>query len=168
MHHFRSKDVLIEAVMAYFGDQVERMLLRKVATDPNPNWRWARAMLSSALPDPNLPPQNDVPLTDGVIERFMLATLAGAVNNPGLFAPLRVFGKQLQQRLLSDSPDGLDQLLIWLMVDGLFLWQFLGLIQRDDPLYTQIGDVLRARVAGHQTRITPPKKPATSDGGELS
>ena len=76
----------------------------------------------------------------------MLAAIAAAVNSPDLIEPLRQVGLRLCQRLLSDPEDGLEQLLVWLAVDGLFLWQFVGLIRRDEPLYAEIGAALRAKV----------------------
>jgi hypothetical protein len=67
------------------------------------------------------------------------------VNNPGIFDPLKQLGTRLRERLLSDPDDGLDQLLIWLTLDGLFLWQFVGLMEPTDPLFQRIGDALRAQ-----------------------
>jgi AcrR family transcriptional regulator len=146
MYHFPTKDDLVRAMLEYFGAQVEQTVLRQIADDPEPRFRWARSMLTCLFPDPQAPVDRDAPLSPEVMDRFMLAALAAAVNSPGLIEPLRQVGLRLRERLLSDPADGLEQLLIWLAVDGLFLWQFVGLIRQDEPLYAEIGAALRAKV----------------------
>ena len=148
MYHFPSKDELVRGMLEYFGTQVEQMVLQRIADDPNPRFRWARAIVTCLFPAPDsLPVEADGEvMSPEVLDRFMLAALAAAVNSPGLIEPLRQVGLRLRQRLLSDPEDGLEQLLVWLAVDGLFLWQYVGLIRRDDPLYANIGAVLRAKV----------------------
>ena len=189
MYHFRTKDELLQAVLAHFGAQVEQMLLQKIAEDTQPRFRWARAMLSSVLteatPDqPPVPPEANPPsgtaqprsaqpgsaqsslgvspagLSPDVIGKFLLATLAAVVNAPQVVQPLRDMGRRLQSRLLADPADGLDQLLIWVTVDGLFLWEFLGLISKSDPLYQQIVQELWRRVTMRSPAPTPTPSPA--------
>lgn len=146
MYHFPSKDELVRGMLEYFGTQVEQMVVQRNADDPNPRFRWARSMLTCLFPDSPAEATEGPPLSPEVLDRFMLAALAATVNSPGLIEPLRQVGLRLRQRLLSDPDDGLEQLLIWLAVDGLFLWQFVGLIRRDEPLYAEIGAALRAKV----------------------
>ncbi len=147
MYHFPSKDELVSGVLEYFGNQVEQMVLQRIADDPNPRFRWARSMLTCLFPDsPSDNKTDGSALSPEIVDGFMLAAIAAAVNSPGLIEPLRQVGLRLRQRLLSDPEDGLEQLLVWLAVDGLFLWQFVGLIRRDEPLYAEIGAVLRAKV----------------------
>lgn len=155
MYHFASKEELVRGTLEYFADLLEQMVLQKVADDPNPRFRWARTMLSCNFPDQ--PPDGNgdgSPLPPELIDRFMLAALATAINSPGLIEPLRQVGLRMQRRFLSDPDQGLEQLLIWLALDGLFLWQFVGLIQQDQPLYEQIKAILTAKVtaaANHQS-----------------
>jgi len=151
MYHFPTKEQLITATLTYYGEQVERMLMTRVANDPEPRQRWARAMINCLFPlagadaasstmdlEENLSPE--------LLQKFMFAVIAAAVNNPGVVDPLRQIGKRLRDRLLSDPKDGVDQLLVWLAVDGLFLWHFVGLIEAGDPLIQQLGEALRTRV----------------------
>jgi AcrR family transcriptional regulator len=145
MYHFPSKDDLVRGMLEYFGTQLEQLVVRKIVDDPHPRYRWARSMLSCVFPDAGASPTDSETLSPEVVDRFMLATLAAAVNSPGLIEPLRHVALRLRQRLLSDPQDGMDQLLIWLALDGLFLWQFVGLIQREDPLYAEIGAALGAK-----------------------
>ena len=149
MYHFPTKEALVTATLTYYGELAEQMLMTHVANDPNPRRRWARAMLACLFPDPGASSSGNngdtSELSPELLDKFMLAVLAAAVNNPGMFAPLRQIGTRLRERLLSDPDDGLEQLLIWLALDGLFLWQFVGLIEPTDPLFQRIGDALRAQ-----------------------
>jgi len=204
-YHFPSKEKLVEAVVEHFGQRLERLVLERVANDPHPRHRWARAMLDCTFdeapakvpvgtksvrrtltaksgsgkqpgsdqsvrdqPVPNptssgssrlgvrpadWPDQMLEPL---IIERFFLAVLAAATTHPGVIAPLRGVGHRVRERLLADPRDGFDQLLLWLALDGLLLWQFAGLIDRADPLFAQVGRELRARVdAGFPGGLLP-------------
>lgn len=155
MYHFPSKDELVRGMLEYFGAQVEQLVLRQMAIDPEPRYRWARSMLTCLFPDPQATPDRTASLSPDGLDRFMLAALAAAVNSPGLIEPLRQVGLRLRERLLSDPADGLDQLLIWLAVDGLFLWQFVGLIRADEPLYAEIGAALRAKVTTAAPALAP-------------
>jgi len=197
MHHFPTKDRLVEAVVEHFGTRLEQMVLELVASDPNPRFRWARAFLdctfastsgppaprprstpasrsvtrTASRPAPGLTPPAPTPapapardhfLDPVVIDRFFLSLLSVAASRPGLIAPLRNLGHRIQQRLLADPADGLDQLLIWLALDGLLLWQFAGLLDRNDPLFQQIGQELRQRLdLGRQPALPAPRRPAS-------
>lgn len=189
MYHFPSKEQLITKTLSYYSEQAERMLMTRIANDPEPHRRWARAMLSCLFPDPEVadPPAGDSaamvsdaaagPAKDHVqdtmspeiLQRFMLAILAAAVNNPGIFEPLRQLGTRMRDRLLSDPEDGLEQLLIWLAVDGLMLWQFVGMIDLADPVYQKIGAALRERVkpvvASGKRRSRSTKNAASAEKG---
>jgi AcrR family transcriptional regulator len=173
MYHFPTKDDLVRAMIEHFGAKLEESMLRQIADDPEPRGRWARAMLNLVVPDRD-PESVAPPQTEGnvlppeTVEKFLLATLAAAVNNPGLLEPLRSLARRMQQRFLAESGGGVDQLLVWLVVDGLFLWQFVGLIDRDDPLFRRVCDELRRKVAAGievpdepspRKRRPSPKKP---------
>jgi AcrR family transcriptional regulator len=161
MYHFPTKEQLVTAMLEYFSTQAEQMLMARIAADPEPRRRWVRAMIGCLFPDPSAtPPIDDRQLSSSalsatdtallppeVMHRFMLAILAAAVNNPGLMDPLRRLGSRMIERLMSDPNDGLEQLLIWLAVDGLFLWQFVGMIDPADPLYRQIGAALQRKTS---------------------
>ena len=194
-YHFPSKDKLLEAVVEHFGERLERLVLERVANDPHPRHRWARAMLDCTFDEPaaeslngaktsrttvasqarSRHPQSANAASSGanrlgvrpadwpdqmleplIIERFFLAVLAAATTQPGVIAPLRAVGHRVRERLLADPRDGFDQLLLWLALDGLLLWQFAGLIDRADPLFAQVGRELRARVdAGFPGGLLP-------------
>jgi|GEM_PF-363311 AcrR family transcriptional regulator len=146
MYHFPSKDELIRGVLEYFSQQCETMLMRRVIDDPEPRMRWARCMLDCLFPQsPAESKPNDVDAD--VLARFFVATLAGAVTSPGAMQPLRDLAIRMRNRCLSDPRDGMEQLLVWLTIDGLLLWQFMGLIGPDDPLIDKVAESLRVRIA---------------------
>ncbi len=146
MYHFPSKDELIRGVLEYFSQQCETMLMRRVIDDPEPRMRWARCMLDCLFPQsPAESKPNDVDAD--VLARFFVATLAGAVTSPGAMQPLRDLAIRMRNRCLSDPRDGMEQLLVWLTIDGLLLWQFMGLIGPDDPLIDKVAKSLRVRIA---------------------
>ncbi|MBI1348189.1 TetR family transcriptional regulator [bacterium] len=170
MYHFPTKEQLLTGVMQYFGERAERMLLRRIAEDPEPRYRWARAMLSFLFPGPDDVPdltrdESEAGLSPEVLRQFKLAMLAAAANNPGLFEPVRAVGQRMRDRLLSDPQEGLDQLLVWLTVDGLFLWQFVGLMKTDDPLFQRVGKALREKISAKMeadTKISRKPRKAVS------
>lgn len=163
MYHFRSKDELIRGVLEYFCGQCESMLIREAADDAEPRMRWARCLVKCMFPAEPAPaghesdsgerivaakrPGDQLPLSSEVLARFMLATLTAAVNKPDAMEPIREIAVRLRTRMLSDPADGIEQLLVWLAIDGLFLWQFMGLISTDDPLMSQLAEALRRKVA---------------------
>lgn len=162
MYHFPTKEQLLMGTMQHFGERAERMLQTRIAEDPEPRYRWARAMLSFLFPDPNDAPDSPIEdseaeLPPNVLRQFKLAVLAAAANNPTLFEPMRAIGQRMRDRLLSDPEEGLDQLLVWLTVDGLFLWQFVGLLKPDDPLFQRVGMALRERINEKIAIDSPPK-----------
>lgn len=173
MYHFPSKDHLVRAMIEHFGAKLEEAMLRRIADDPEPRGRWARALLHMVFPAeeavPTTTPGGSL-FQPEMVDKFLLATLAAAVNNPGLIEPLRGMARRMQQRFLAESHGGVDQLLVWLAVDGLFLWQFIGLIDRDDPLFRRVCEELRRKVAAEAEipqaalQTPPPRKPRASPG----
>ena len=75
-----------------------------------------------------------------------MAMLTGAVTCPAAMQPLRQLATRMRNRFMSDPKEGMDQILVWLAIDGLFLWQFMGIIDSDDPMIAQVGASLRARI----------------------
>ena len=146
MYHFPSKDELIRGVLEYFSQQCEMMLMRRVIDDPEPRMRWARCMLDCLFPQSPAASQPD-DFDSDVLARFFIATLAGAVTSPGAMQPLRDLATRMRSRCLSDPRDGMEQLMVWLTIDGLLLWQFMGLIGPDDPMILKVAETLRARIA---------------------
>lgn len=148
MYHFPSKDELVRGVLDYFSQKCETMLMRRVVDDPDPRLRWARCMLDCMFPDSAESDADDEngQMSSEVLSRFFMAMLTGAVTCPAAMQPLRQLATRMRNRFMSDPKDGMEQILVWLAIDGLFLWQFMGIIDSDDPMIAQVGESLRARI----------------------
>ena len=136
MHHFATKEALLSGVIMHFTDQVEREMTRLVAEDPKPTYRWARAMLRMMTAGDDDP--SELAQSRQTMERFMLSVMAATVHNPEIVKPIQAIGQRLRGRLTSVPEEGLEQLIMWLAMDGLFLWQFVGMLSPDDPLIAQV------------------------------
>ncbi|MEI6539493.1 MAG: TetR/AcrR family transcriptional regulator [Planctomycetota bacterium] len=148
MYHFPGKEELVRGVLDYFSQQCETMLMRRVVDDPEPRLRWARCMLNCLFPEsPESGTDTEAgELSSEVLSRFFMAMLAGAVTSPSAMLPLRDLATRMRKRFMSDPNDGMEQILVWLAIDGLFLWQFMGLIDSNDPMIAEVGETLRARI----------------------
>lgn len=145
IYHFPSKELLLKGMVAHFGQQVEELLQTRMEQDPEPRFRLARTFLDCAFgPAPDSPPWPGE-LDPALMNRFILSLLSAAVHHPNVLKPLQELGHRLQQQLLAQGDAGLEELLIWLAVDGLFFWQFVGLIRPEDPRHKQIEHFLRDR-----------------------
>jgi AcrR family transcriptional regulator len=87
----------------------------------------------------------DVPHPEA-LDRFMLGVLAAVVHQPELIKPVQAVGQRLRGRLTAVPEEGLEQILTWLVIDGLFLWRFVGMIAQDDPMIGQVLQALQQRL----------------------
>lgn len=155
IHHFPSKDALVTGMLDYYADQLERELDRRAADDPLITGRRVRALMEFAFPwlvQLSDEPRDVTRPSEGV--RMLLAMITAAGVNRDLLAPLRERARNIIERMLSQDPDGDWQLLTWLAVDGLMLWQFLGLLPPTDPLQERLIRRLYAMTK------QPPARPA--------
>jgi len=146
LHHFPSKDALLHGVIEYFAELVESAMTRLVAEDPNPSFRWIRAMLRLSQADEETESETPAEITPESLDRFMLSILALAVHNPEVLKPIQAIGQRLRGRLTAVPEEGLEQLMMWLVFDGLFLWRFVGMVQPNDPLFKQVGQAVHERM----------------------
>lgn len=141
LHHFESKDKLLLGVVTFFGRSIEGRLTQLVADDPNPRLKWIRSLLVlTMLPDQAKSKdqaQGEV-CDSAIVNQFMTSLMAASVGNRELIDPIREIGFTLKKRLLSNPDDGFDQVLLWLAIDGLFLWQIVGMIDESEGLYQDI------------------------------
>ena len=159
-HHFATKDALITAMLDHFVQRLLRELDRVAADDPVVKGRRVRAMMDVAFPElrrdvtagaakskratsrasatgtrsragskasPIAAPASEV-------RQLLMAAIAASVVNPGLLEPLRQHAGEMRTRMIEQSADGLWQVVTWMALDGLLLWQMLGLLSQGDPL----------------------------------
>ncbi len=157
IHHFPSKEALVAGMLEHHCDQLERELDRRAADDPLMTGRRLRAMLEIAFPWLATTTAADVP-TGTVSEqsdpvRLLLAMITAAAVNRDLLNPMKTRARAMMDRMLQHDPDPDWQLMSWLIVDGLMLWQYLGLIAPSDPLFERLIRRLHA-MSSH-----PPARP---------
>ncbi len=147
IYHFASKDELVRSMIEHFARQVEQALTANVADDPQPKGRWVRALLDvCVLPSDDSEPGRSNPLLNmSGMGKFHASLLAAVAVNPTLLSPLREFGTKMRDRILAEDPLALEQLLLWLAIDGLFVWELFGLITRDDPLFQCLFNRIREK-----------------------
>ena len=151
-HHYATKDALVTAMLEHFAQRLMRELDRFAADDPELKGRRIRAMMKVAFPEL----RDDTPAggrssraksaagkraANGVsseVQQLFFAAIAANVVNPDLLKPLRHHAGEMRERMMRQSPDGLWQVITWLALDGLMLWQMLGLLPKNDPLQSRM------------------------------
>ena len=165
IYHFASKDDLVRNMIAHFAFQVEQALNARVANDPEPHGRWVRALLEICV----LPSVESNGVTSDAsgsklaisgMGKFHASLLAAVAVNPMLLEPLREFGKKMRDRIQTEDSEAMEQLLLWMALDGLFVWQLFGLISMDDPFCQELIGRIRDKSRGHDTRLGSGKTPA--------
>lgn len=137
IHYFPSKDALVAGMLDFYGEQLEREIEQRIAVDPQATGRRVRAMLHIAFPwlETGAAAQ---PSEQSDVIRMFLAMITAAGVNRDLLAPLRDRARKMIARMFEHDPDAEWQLLTWLAVDGMMLWQFLGLLPPEDPLQERL------------------------------
>jgi AcrR family transcriptional regulator len=146
-HHYATKDALITAMLEHFGQRLLRELDRFAADDPDLAGRRVRAMMKVAYPELR---ESEAPRSrrkkstaanntaSSEAQQLFYAAIAAAVVNPKLLEPLRQHVAGLRDRMMQNPSDGLWQIITWLALDGLMIWQMLGLMSPDEPLHSDI------------------------------
>jgi AcrR family transcriptional regulator len=139
-HHFVSKDSLVVALLALAIEQLLREVDRHAADDPEITGRLVRAMMRTAFPWLNElhPPAAEDVQARSPAEQLFLAVVTASVVNPELLGSFREQAHLLMHRILKQDPRGMEQLVIWLALDGLSLWNHFGLLTERDPLYEHL------------------------------
>jgi AcrR family transcriptional regulator len=164
IHHFRTKDELISALLEHFPARVLRNLEARMAADPNPRGRFFRALVRTVFPSATASEVPAEPLSE--MFRFLLPVLAAAANNnPELLGPLRQTLRQMRERLLAEGPNGLRQLALWPALYGLMLWQHVGVIAPDDPVCQSMIDEWLSLAEGASS--TPEAPTRFPDSGHI-
>lgn len=132
IHHFRTKDELLSAMLEHFPTRILRTLEDRMAADPNPQGRFFRTLVRTVFPSAAASADPAERLSDMFCYLLPVLT-ASANNNAELLDPFRATLRRVRERLLAEGPNGLRQAALWPAVFGLMLWQHLGVIAPDDP-----------------------------------
>ena len=143
LYHFASKDALIAGMIDHFLRQMEDDMARRMAQDPKPRGRWLRAYLDASFAE-----EAPEGLSPAQARQLYVSLLAAAAINPALMAPVKQFADRWAEQLSGDGGDGLDNLIVWMAADGLWLWDLFGLMPADDKTRAAVIERLKQKTRG--------------------
>lgn len=156
LYHFASKDLLLAGMIEHFGREVERLLVTRIADDPEPDRRWIRAGFEAIIApgpdargaDAQAPPTG---LRPAELRKFVTALMTAFAAKPALLEAMRPFFARMVGRISAEA-DGVDQIVGWLAADGLLLWEMFGIVRPGDPLWDRIVEKLREQTRPRRER----------------
>ncbi len=142
LHHFPSKDRLIEAMVSRCADDWRTIVdANYEKTAPGPG-RLARSIIGHCL--------GDAPCWTEELRLRSAAVFAALAQNPSLIAPLRVVYAEIQKRIAADGlPTGVSETVV-AAIDGLWLNWVLGLGAVDQPRVERVRVALERLIRSSQ------------------
>ncbi len=166
LHHFPSKDRLIEALVLRTAESSRRHYAEAYARTPEGPGRMVRALLDHCL--------SDADGWTGELQRNSSACFAALAQNPSLIEPMRAVYSDLQRRVAEDGlPPGVGEA-VAAAIDGLWLYWVLGLVAVNQDLVVRVRIALETMLArsvpSFPARLPPaakrkPKKAVKRSGG---
>ncbi|MGI5200308.1 TetR/AcrR family transcriptional regulator [Spirillospora sp. CA-108201] len=132
LHHFRSKQALLEGVL----DRLVERFEAELPTVGSPPGAFTRAWLEATIPDTDVPARAHA-------DQVAVALLAGLSGGPQVLEAFRRCYQAWQNRLADDGIDPATAYLVRLAVDGWWMARLLDLAPPRDDLHSQV----RARLA---------------------
>jgi AcrR family transcriptional regulator len=142
LHHFPSKDRLVEAMVARSAESTRRCYFDAYERVPEGPGRMTRALL-------------DYCLSDGSewrieLQRSSAACFAALAQNPQLMRPMREVYAELHRRVADDGlPPGVGES-VAAAIDGLWLYWVLGLTDVSQDLIVRVRSALEQFVSAAQ------------------
>jgi AcrR family transcriptional regulator len=155
LHHFPSKDRLIEAMVTRAANNQRAYYLDAFTRAPEGAGRMARGVLDNCLTDADC-------WTDQ-LRRSSAAVFAALAHKPALIEPMRAVYSDLYKQLEDEGlPPGVGEV-IAAAADGLWLNWVLGLVPVDQGRITRVRHALETLIACvEQNRPTAASKTASS------
>ena len=139
LHHFPSKDRLVEAMVLRSAEGWRAHFTRAYEHMPPGPGRMARALLHHCL--------SDAKGWTRELQRSSSACFAALAQNPSLMAPMREVYTELQRRLAHDGlPAGVGEA-VGAAINGLWLYWVLGLVPVDQDLVVRVRRALEGVLA---------------------
>ncbi|GAA0930962.1 TetR/AcrR family transcriptional regulator [Nonomuraea longicatena] len=135
LHHFRSKQALLEGVLAR---QVGRFQA-ELPPPGSPPGAFTRAWLEATIPDTDVPARAHA-------DQVAVAMLAALSGGPEVLAVFRRRYEDWQERLADDGLDASTAYLVRLAVDGWWMARLLDLAPPRDDLHREIRERLGAMI----------------------
>lgn len=139
LYHFKSKDALIQGMLEHFLAEYEQEVTRGAGGAGG----GAAALLRSYIDASFNVDTNQ--LSPSQARDLHVALFAAVANSPKLVAPFREFADRFMARIAGSGAGSADALLLWLAVDGLWLWDLFGLIPAGGPAREELIARLRER-----------------------
>lgn len=164
LHHFPSKDRLVEALVKRSADGWRRCYTEAYERTPEGPGRMARALLSHCL--------SDAKCWTEELRGSTAAVFAALAQNPTLIQPMRAAYNELHQRIADDGlPPGVSEA-VAAALDGLWLDWVLGLAPLDQERVVRVRRALEDMLARCQPareqpsdsspRVKPEEQPGAS------
>ncbi|MCU0633594.1 MAG: TetR/AcrR family transcriptional regulator [Gemmatimonadaceae bacterium] len=134
LHHFATKDALLQAVVEGLVAEYRTTVESVAAADPNPVGAFARAMLDCSTPTE--------------LNRALRGLLAVILERPDRSEPIRQFYHWCYQHLLDDGIDPVHAGAVMLASDGMWLGELLGLPPLPDRIRSETHAWLRGLTRG--------------------
>jgi AcrR family transcriptional regulator len=149
LHHFPSKDRLIEALVRRSAESWRRCYTEAYERTPAGPGRMSRAILDHCL--------SDAQGWTKELQRSSSACFAALAQDPSLIAPMREVYSDLQRRVANDGlPPGVGEA-VAAAIDGLWLYWVLGLVDVNQDLVVRVRKALESSVAQSLQRPTSAK-----------
>lgn len=134
LHHFPSKDRLVEAMVTRSADGWRGCYTEAFERTPEGPGRMARALLDHCL--------SDAKTWTKELRRSSSACFAALAQNPSLIEPMRKVYADLHRRVAEDGlPPGVGEA-VAAAIDGLWLYWVLGLAEVDQALVVRVRTAL--------------------------
>lgn len=147
LHHFPSKDQLVEALVVRCAENWRSYYMDAYARTSEGPGRMTRALVDHCL--------TDARAWTGQLRRSSASVFAALAQNPALIQPMRAVYHDLHGRIAADGlPPGVGETVV-AATDGLWLDWVLGLVPVDQRLL----DRVRGAIEEMLTRVKPTKAP---------
>jgi AcrR family transcriptional regulator len=149
LHHFRSKDRLIEALVTRAAENWRACWMGSYEKAPEGPGRMTRGVLNHCL-------SNAQSWTEQ-LRRSSCAVFAALAQDPSLIEPMRAAYSDLHRRIAEDGlPPGVGEAVVT-AIDGLWLYWVLGLVPVDQDLVARLRAALEDMLARAQPARSWPK-----------
>jgi AcrR family transcriptional regulator len=150
LHHFRTKDRLIEALVTRAAENWRACWMGSYENAAEGPGRMTRGVLKHCL--------SDAKSWTEQLRRTSSAVFAALAQNPSLIEPMRAVYSDLHRRIADDGlPRGVGEAVVT-AIDGLWLYWVLGLVPVDQDLMNRLRAALEDMLARSQPTRSSRKK----------
>jgi AcrR family transcriptional regulator len=150
LHHFPSKDQLVEALVTRCAENWRAQYMDAYAQTPEGPGRMTRALIGYCLTDAQVWTEQ--------LRRSSAAVFAALAQNPALIQPMRAVYHDLHSRIAGDGlPPGVGEAVV-AATDGLWLDWVLGLVPVDQRLLDRVRHAFEGILARSKPARTSRKR----------